>query len=96
MDEITGNIRHDGWSAMSIHGNKTQLEQDHVLQEFQSGRAPILVVTDVAARGLDIEDVKFVINLTILLHLRITFTALDVQAAANRQEQLMLFSHPTT
>ncbi|XP_067008546.1 uncharacterized protein [Anabrus simplex] len=62
VDEITRNIRRDGWSAVSIHGDKTQQERDHVLQEFRSGRAPILVATDVAARGLDVEDVKFVIN----------------------------------
>nr|CAD7443341.1 unnamed protein product [Timema bartmani] len=62
VDEITRNICYDGWSAVSIHGDKTQQERDHVLQEFRSGRAPILVATDVAARGLDVEDVKFVIN----------------------------------
>jgi hypothetical protein len=37
---------------MCIHGDKSQNERDWVLQEFRSGRAPILVATDVAARGL--------------------------------------------
>ncbi|XP_046659841.1 ATP-dependent RNA helicase dbp2-like isoform X2 [Homalodisca vitripennis] len=62
VDEITRCIRRDGWPALSIHGDKNQVERDHVLQEFRSGRSPILVATDVAARGLDVEDVKFVIN----------------------------------
>ncbi|XP_012259378.2 ATP-dependent RNA helicase dbp2-like isoform X2 [Athalia rosae] len=62
VDDITRNIRRDGWQALSIHGDKNQQERDHVLQEFRSGRAPILVATDVAARGLDVEDVKYVIN----------------------------------
>ncbi|RLU23438.1 hypothetical protein DMN91_003642 [Ooceraea biroi] len=62
VDDITRNIRRDGWQAVSIHGDKNQQERDHVLQEFRSGRAPILVATDVAARGLDVDDVKYVIN----------------------------------
>lgn len=55
VDDITRNIRRDGWQALSIHGDKNQQERDHVLQEFRSGRAPILVATDVAARGLGIK-----------------------------------------
>merc|ERR1712183_863066 len=39
------------WPAMCIHGDKSQQERDWVLSEFRSGRAPILVATDVAARG---------------------------------------------
>ncbi|XP_044009861.1 ATP-dependent RNA helicase dbp2-like [Aphidius gifuensis] len=62
VDDITKNIRRDGWQALSIHGDKNQQERDHVLQEFRSGRTTILVATDVAARGLDVEDVKYVIN----------------------------------
>jgi len=62
VDEITREMRRTGWPAMCIHGDKSQNERDWVLQEFRSGRAPILVATDVAARGLDVDDVKFVIN----------------------------------
>uniref|UniRef100_A0A3Q0RIZ7 RNA helicase n=1 Tax=Amphilophus citrinellus TaxID=61819 RepID=A0A3Q0RIZ7_AMPCI len=42
--------------------NKSQQERDWVLNEFRYGKAPILIATDVASRGLDVEDVKFVIN----------------------------------
>lgn len=45
-----------------MHGDKSQPERDYVLSEFRSGKSSILVATDVAARGLDVEDVKFVIN----------------------------------
>ncbi|EEB10489.1 DEAD box ATP-dependent RNA helicase, putative [Pediculus humanus corporis] len=62
VEEITRKMRRDGWPAESIHGDKNQSERDHVLQDFRNGRRPILVATDVAARGLDVEDVKFVIN----------------------------------
>jgi len=47
---------------MSIHGDKSQQERDWVLREFKTGKSPILVATDVAARGLDVEDIKFVVN----------------------------------
>uniref|UniRef100_A0A674P918 RNA helicase n=1 Tax=Takifugu rubripes TaxID=31033 RepID=A0A674P918_TAKRU len=61
-DDITRRMRRDGWPAMCIHGDKSQPERDWVLAEFRSGKAPILIATDVASRGLDVEDVKFVIN----------------------------------
>ncbi|XP_061628333.1 probable ATP-dependent RNA helicase DDX5 isoform X2 [Phyllopteryx taeniolatus] len=61
-DEITRRMRRDGWPAMGIHGDKSQQERDWVLNEFRYGKAPILIATDVASRGLDVEDVKFVIN----------------------------------
>merc|ERR1719468_664688 len=61
-DELTRLMRKDGWPAMCIHGDKQQKERDWVLGEFKSGNTMILVATDVAARGLDVDDVKFVIN----------------------------------
>jgi len=61
-DELTRAMRREGWPGMCIHGDKTQQERDWVLREFRSGKSPIMVATDVAARGLDVTDVKFVIN----------------------------------
>ena len=55
-------MRKDGWPAMCIHGDKQQKEREWVLGEFKTGSTAILVATDVAARGLDVDDVKFVIN----------------------------------
>lgn len=46
------------YGAAAIHGDKSQGERDHVLNQFRSGKAPILVATDVAARGLDIKDIR--------------------------------------
>lgn len=62
VDDITKAIKREGWSAISIHGDKSQPERDYVLSEFRNGKTMILVATDVAARGLDVEDVKYVIN----------------------------------
>ncbi|WZZ47746.1 hypothetical protein YC2023_044005 [Brassica napus] len=61
-DQITRQLRMDGWPALSIHGDKSQAERDWVLSEFRSGKSPIMTATDVAARGLDVKDVKYVIN----------------------------------
>ncbi|XP_061497529.1 uncharacterized protein LOC1276058 [Anopheles gambiae] len=62
VDDITRKVKRDGWPARCIHGDKSQNERDATLNSFRSGRTPILIATDVAARGLDVDDVKFVIN----------------------------------
>ncbi|KAL3628888.1 hypothetical protein CASFOL_027934 [Castilleja foliolosa] len=61
-DQVTRQLRVSGWPALSIHGDKSQDERDWVLAEFKSGRSPVMIATDVAARGLDVKDIKCVIN----------------------------------
>ncbi|KAH0448131.1 hypothetical protein IEQ34_021931 [Dendrobium chrysotoxum] len=51
-----------GFPASAIHGDRNQLEREHALKSFKSGATPIMVATDVAARGLDIPHVAHVIN----------------------------------
>lgn len=51
-DEITRLLRNDGWPALALHGDKSQKERDWVLSEFKSARHPLMLATDVAARGL--------------------------------------------
>ncbi|CBI32154.3 unnamed protein product, partial [Vitis vinifera] len=52
----------NGFPATSIHGDRSQQEREHALRLFKSGATPILVATDVAARGLDIPHVAHVVN----------------------------------
>lgn len=52
----------DGFNAASIHGNKSQGQRDRAIKGFKDGSVTILVATDVAARGIDIPDVGYVIN----------------------------------
>merc|ERR1711862_164136 len=61
-DQLTREMRLDGWPALCIHGDKKQEEREWVLKEFKEGKSPILVATDVASRGLDVKDIKYVIN----------------------------------
>jgi ATP-dependent RNA helicase RhlE len=52
----------DGYNAASIHGNKSQGQRDRAIKAFREGEITILVATDVAARGIDIPGVAYVIN----------------------------------
>lgn len=59
------NLKRNGWNNVtSIHGDKTQDARTRALQSFKDGSCPLLVATDVAARGLDIPNVEVVINYT--------------------------------
>mmetsp|Transcript_28097 Transcript_28097/g.43066 ORF Transcript_28097/g.43066 Transcript_28097/m.43066 type:complete len:594 (+) Transcript_28097:139-1920(+) len=57
-------LKRDGWNCCSIHGNKNQAARTQALSEFKDGSCPLLIATDVAARGLDIPNVEVVLNYT--------------------------------
>lgn len=61
-DALEDYIRSHGFGATSIHGDRSQQERESALRSFRSGQTPVLVATDVAARGLDIPHVTHVIN----------------------------------
>jgi ATP-dependent RNA helicase RhlE len=61
-DKIVKNLVRSGIRALAIHGNKSQNVRQRTLDAFKSNRPPVLVATDVAARGLDIDGVSHVIN----------------------------------
>ncbi|KAG6744896.1 hypothetical protein NC652_036353 [Populus alba x Populus x berolinensis] len=61
-DSLEHLLHVNGFPATSIHGDRTQQEREMALRSFKSGKTPILVATDVAARGLDIPHVAHVVN----------------------------------
>lgn len=61
-DMLTRSLRMDGFQARAMHGDKSQEERDWVLREFKSCQSTLLVATDVAARGLDVDDIRMVVN----------------------------------
>jgi ATP-dependent RNA helicase DeaD len=61
-DQLYRRLRDSGWDVKALHGDMSQGARDGVMIGFKSGRVPLLVATDVAARGLDISTVTHVIN----------------------------------
>jgi len=57
-------LQRRGWECAGIHGDKSQADRTKAVQRFKDGKCPLLIATDVAARGLDIPDVEYVINYT--------------------------------
>ena len=62
VDQLTDTLKAHGYGAQALHGGMEQRQRDRVMQMFRSGKADMLVATDVAARGLDIEHVSHVFN----------------------------------
>ncbi|MFD1383266.1 DEAD/DEAH box helicase [Rhodanobacter aciditrophus] len=62
VDELAKELAKDGISAAAVHGDKSQGARDRGLEEFKTGQVRALVATDVAARGLDIQQLQYVIN----------------------------------
>jgi ATP-dependent RNA helicase DeaD len=62
VDEVTQALQGRGYAAEAIHGDLSQMMRDRVMARFRAGTATLLVATDVAARGLDVEHVSHVIN----------------------------------
>jgi len=61
-DELAKEMSKDGIKTQSIHGDKSQGARDKALAEFKAGKTRALIATDVAARGIDISDLRYVIN----------------------------------
>ncbi|XP_053117216.1 ATP-dependent RNA helicase DDX42 isoform X2 [Hemicordylus capensis] len=61
-DELANNLKQEGHSLGLLHGDMDQSERNKVISDFKKGTFPVLVATDVAARGLDIPSIKTVIN----------------------------------
>ncbi len=62
VDDLVAYLQNLGYSADALHGDLKQLQRDRVMNAFRSKNVKILVATDVAARGLDINDVEAIIN----------------------------------
>lgn len=61
-DALAESLNSDSFTALAIHGDKTQYLRDKIIDQFKNNRAQILVATDVASRGLDIKGIENVIN----------------------------------
>jgi len=62
VDEVANSLRQFGFSALALHGDMEQRDRDEVLMQFSNRSCNVLVASDVAARGLDVEDLAAVVN----------------------------------
>ena len=62
VDELVQELQGRGYFAEGLHGDLKQIQRDRVMNSFRNGRTEILVATDVAARGIDVDDVEAVFN----------------------------------
>ena len=60
--EVANKLMHDGYNADALHGDLSQSQRDEVMGKFRSRQLQLLIATDVAARGLDVDDLTHVIN----------------------------------
>ena len=61
-DELQRLLKREGIKAASIHGDRSQDERNKALQAFKNGQVPVIVATDVLARGIDIKEVSIIVN----------------------------------
>ncbi|ORY62333.1 Pre-mRNA-splicing ATP-dependent RNA helicase PRP28 [Pseudomassariella vexata] len=61
-DAVAREIKHMGFSAVTLHGSKTQEQREQALASVRSGATEVLVATDLAGRGIDVPDVSLVVN----------------------------------
>ena len=68
VDKLEETLSKNGYKVTSIHGEKTQLTRNKAIEDFKDKKASILIATDVAARGIDIDNVDAIINFDIPKH----------------------------
>ncbi|KAL3262401.1 hypothetical protein ABHI18_002796 [Aspergillus niger] len=61
-DALLRELMRKGYPCMSIHGGKDQIDRDSTIEDFKAGIFPVLIATSVAARGLDVKQLKLVVN----------------------------------
>jgi ATP-dependent RNA helicase DeaD len=62
VDDLTIQLQNGGYKAEAIHGDVVQIKREKILNQFKTKKIKILVATDVAARGIDVTDLNFVVN----------------------------------
>jgi ATP-dependent RNA helicase DeaD len=85
VDDLYAMLNRSGYSAEAIHGNFTQARRQQVLDGFKSGKFSIMIATELAARGLDIADVPWIINYDIPLDPNMYFHRVGRTARAGKE-----------
>lgn len=62
VDELSEELNHCGIRAVGLHGDMKQTARDRVMEQFRAGKCPVLIASDVAARGIDVDNIALVVN----------------------------------
>ncbi|MCI4335688.1 MAG: DEAD/DEAH box helicase [Thermoplasmata archaeon] len=93
-DRVARELSHAGLSATAIHGDRSQAQRVRALEGFREGHHRVLVATDIAARGIDVEGVSHVINLDVPHEAEVYIHRVGRTARAQRQgDALTLLGH---
>ena len=94
VDDLTGHLLTRGYFAEALHGDMKQVQRDRVMAKFRAGSIDMLVATDVAARGIDVEDVDLVINYDVPQDIEYYIHRIGRTARAGRTGRAITFVGP--
>lgn len=94
VDDLTAHLQARGYFAEGLHGDMKQSQRDRVMAKFRAGTIDILVATDVAARGIDVEDVDLVINYEVPQDIEYYIHRIGRTARAGRTGRAITFVGP--
>ncbi|NMA09953.1 MAG: ATP-dependent helicase, partial [Methanomicrobiales archaeon] len=94
VDDLTTHLQARGYFAEGLHGDMKQMLRDRVMAKFRGGNIDILVATDVAARGIDVEDVDLVVNYDVPQDIEYYIHRIGRTARAGRTGRAVTFVGP--
>lgn len=93
-DKLVRQLHQRGIKSQAIHGNKTQNQRERALSDFKKGKLTVLVATDIAARGIDVEQVSHVINYDVTHEPETYIHRIGRTARAGEEGQALAFCAP--
>jgi ATP-dependent RNA helicase DeaD len=90
-DRLAMDLHRKGYGVVPLHGNLSQNQRDHYMDAFRSGRADVLVATDIASRGIDVSQVACVVNYDVPVDPLVYFHRVGRTARAGRQGKAYSF-----
>ncbi|MDD1719772.1 MAG: DEAD/DEAH box helicase [Methanoregulaceae archaeon] len=94
VDQLTERLRGRGYAAAALHGDLKQSQRDRVMGQFRKGDIDLLVATDVAARGIDVEEVDLVVNYDVPQDVEYYVHRIGRTARAGRDGRAITFVDP--
>lgn len=94
VDELTARMQARGYGVEGLHGDLKQTQRDRVMEQFRSGSVDVLIATDVAARGIDVDDIDLVINFDVPQDIEYYVHRIGRTARAGRAGRAVTFVGP--